>query len=35
VRQSLFDQLSPEQVDALREISEAVVRHLGAGRTPC
>ncbi|HEY7137066.1 MAG TPA: MarR family transcriptional regulator, partial [Acidimicrobiia bacterium] len=28
VRRSLFDQLTPDQVDALREISEAVVRHL-------
>jgi DNA-binding MarR family transcriptional regulator len=35
VRQSLFDPLTPEQVDALREISEAVVRRLGAGRAPC
>jgi DNA-binding MarR family transcriptional regulator len=28
VRHHLFDQLTPEQVDRLREISDAVLRHL-------
>jgi DNA-binding MarR family transcriptional regulator len=32
VREALFDQLTPEQVRALREIGEAVVRHLGPAR---
>jgi DNA-binding MarR family transcriptional regulator len=30
VRRHLFDQLTPEQVEQLREISEAVLRHLVA-----
>jgi DNA-binding MarR family transcriptional regulator len=32
VRTHLFDQLSPEQVAQLRQISEAVVHHLGGDR---
>jgi DNA-binding MarR family transcriptional regulator len=31
VRANLFDQLTPEQVGQLREISEAVAKHLGGG----
>jgi DNA-binding MarR family transcriptional regulator len=35
VRANLFDQLTPEQVVALREISEALATHLGGdGRWP-
>jgi DNA-binding MarR family transcriptional regulator len=34
VRRHLFDQLTPEQVEQLREISEAVLAHLAEGRKP-
>jgi DNA-binding MarR family transcriptional regulator len=34
VRESLFDALSPKQADQLRQISEAIVQHLGGQACP-
>ncbi|MFV2013348.1 MULTISPECIES: MarR family winged helix-turn-helix transcriptional regulator [unclassified Micromonospora] len=34
VRRHLFDQLTPEQVDQLRIISEALVKHLAGNNPP-
>src|SRR6476646_8943460 len=35
VRSHLFDPLSPEQLDALRDISETILRHLAAAGLVC
>lgn len=34
VRSHLFDQLTPEQVEQMRAIGEALIEHLAQGRTP-
>lgn len=34
VRRELFDQLSPEQVAAMRDLGETLLRHLDASRVP-